>query len=146
VMGLDRDDARYKKVVVHEDGDHVYEEHIVENTNLEYRQMIYKITQFVWFLFGLLEALIGFRIVLKLIGANPGNWFTAFVYQSTDIFLWPFQNIIANPSIQGFVLEITSFIAMLVYALVAWAIVRLIWLVFYHRDTRRVTTYDREEL
>lgn len=145
-MGSKRDDARYKRVVVRQDGDTVHEEHIVEDTNLEYRQAIYKVTQLVWLLFGLLEALIGFRIVLKLIGANPANWFTALVYQLTDIFLWPFYNIIVDPSVQGFVLEISSFIGMLVYALVGWAVVRLIWLFFYHRDTRRVTTYDREEL
>lgn len=145
-MSLDRDKARYKRVVVRQDGDHVHEEHIVEDVNLEYRQTIYKITQFIWLLFGILEAMIGFRIALKLIGANPANWFTAFVYQLTDIFLWPFQSIIANPSVQGLVLEISSFIAMLVYALVGWVVVRLIWLVFYHRDTRHVTTYDRDEV
>lgn len=145
-MGMDRNEARYKRVVVREDGDHIHEEHVVEDPNLEYRQMIYKITQLVWLLFGILEALIGFRIVLKLIGANPANWFAAFVYQLTDIFLWPFQNIIVNPSVQGLVLEVTSFIAMLVYAFIGWAVVRLIWLVFYHRDTRRVTTYDRDEI
>ena len=145
-MGLDRDKARYKRVVVRQDGDHVHEEHIVEDVDLEYRQTIYKITQLIWLLFGILEAMIGFRIALKLIGANPANWFTAFVYQLTDIFLWPFQSIIANPSVQGLVLEISSFIAMLVYALVGWVVVRLIWLVFYHRDTRRVTTYDRDEV
>lgn len=145
-MAIDRDGARYKRVVVREDGDHIHEEHVVEDTNLEYRQTIYKITQLVWLLFGILEALIGFRIVLKLIGANPANWFAAFVYQLTDIFLWPFQNLIVNPSVQGLVLEVTSFIAMLVYAFVGWAVVRLIWLVFYHRDTRRVTTYDRDEI
>ena len=145
-MSLDRDKARYKRVVVRQDGDHVHEEHIVEDVDLEYRQTIYKITQLVWLLFGILEAMIGFRIALKLIGANPANWFTAFVYQLTDIFLWPFQNIIMNPSVQGLVLEISSFIAMLVYALVGWVVVRLIWLVFYHRDTRHVTTYDRDEI
>jgi uncharacterized protein YggT (Ycf19 family) len=145
-MSLDRDKARYKRVVVRQDGDHVHEEHIVEDVNLEYRQTIYKITQLVWLLFGILEAMIGFRIALKLIGANPANWFTAFVYQLTDIFLWPFQSIIANPSVQGLVLEISSFIAMLVYALIGWVVVRLIWLVFYHRDTRHVTTYDRDKI
>lgn len=145
-MSLDPDDvSRHKRVVVHQEGEHVHEEHIVQDTNLEYRQMIYKVTQFIWLLFGLLEALIGMRIVLKLVGANPASWFTVFVYQLTDIFLWPFQDIVANPSVQGLVLEITSFIAMLVYALLAWAIVRLVWLVLYHRDTRRVTTYDRDE-
>jgi hypothetical protein len=145
-MGWNRDDARYKRVVVREDGDHVHEEHIVEDVNLEYRQAIYKATQLIWLFFGILEASIGFRIVLKLIAANPASWFTAFVYQLTDIFLWPFQNIVVNPSFQGFVLEITSFIGMLVYALVGWTIVRLIWLVFYQRTTRHVTTYDRDHL
>ena len=145
-MGLNRDEARYKRVVVRQEGDHVHEEHIVEDANLEYRQIIYKVTQLIWLFFGILEALIGFRIVLRLIGANPANWFTAFVYQLTDIFLWPFQNIIANPSVQGFVLEISSFIAMLVYALIAWAIVRLSWLLLYHRGASRVTTYDRDEI
>ena len=145
-MGLNRDEARYKKVVVRQDGDHVHEEHIVEDANLEYRQIIYKVTQLIWLFFGILEALIGFRIFLRLIAANPGNWFTAFVYQLTDIFLWPFQNIIVNPSVQGFVLEISSFIAMLVYALVGWTVVRLIWVIFYHRATVYVTTYDRDEI
>ena len=145
-MSINREEARYKRVVVQQDGDHVHEEHIVEDTNLEYRQAIYKVTQLVWLFFGILEALIGFRIFLKLIAANPGSWFTAFVYQVTDIFLWPFQNIVVNPSVQGLVLEVTSFIAMLVYALVSWAVVRLIWLVFYRRETRQVTTYDRDEI
>jgi uncharacterized protein YggT (Ycf19 family) len=142
-MSPDRDEARYKRVVVRQDGDHVHEEHIVRDANLENRQFVYKFTQLLWLMFGLLEALIGFRIFLKLIAANPANWFTAFVYQLTDIFLWPFQGITANPSLQGFVLEISSFIAMLVYALVAWALVRLSWLLLYHRAASRVTTYDR---
>ena len=146
-MSLNRDEiARHKRVVVRQEGDHIHEEHIVEDANLEYRQIIYKITQLIWLFFGILEALIGFRIFLRLIAANPGNWFTALVYQLTDIFLWPFQNITVNPSFQGFVLEISSFIAMLVYALVGWTVVRLIWLVFYHRATSRMTTYDRDEL
>jgi len=146
-MSLNRDEiSRHKRVVVRQEGDHVHEEHVVVDSNLENRQIVYKLTQLIWLLFGILEALIGFRIILKLIAANPGSWFTVFVYQLTDIFLWPFQNIIANPSFQGFVLEISSFIAMLVYALVAWALVRLSWLLLYHRASSRVTTYDRDEI
>jgi hypothetical protein len=136
----------HERVVVRQEGDRVYEEHVVEDSNLENRQMVSKIAQLVWLLFGLLEALIGFRIVLKLIAANPNSWFTSFVYQLTNIFLWPFQNIVTNPSFQNSVIEITSMIAILVYAFIAWAIVRLIWLVFYRRSTSRVTTYDREEV
>lgn len=136
---------RRKKVVVQHEGDHVHEEHITEDTNLENREFVYKIAQFVWLLFGMLEALIGFRIFLKLIGANPGNWFAAFVYRLSDAFVWPFQNLTVNPSYQGLVLEISSFIALLVYALIGWAVVRVIWLLFYHRASTHVTTYDRDE-
>ena len=134
-----------KKVVVEQHGDSVHEEHVVRDLNLEYRETVYKITQLVWLFFGGLEALIGMRVILMLIGANPGSGFTAFVYQLTQLFLWPFQSIIANPTIQNFTLEMTSIIAMLVYAFIGWIFVRLIWVVFHHTPTTRVTTYDREK-
>lgn len=144
-MTLDRDQiARRKRVVVQQDGNYVHEEHIVQDVNLEYREAVYKVSQFIWLLFGGLEALIGIRVILLLIGANPANWFTAFVYQLSELFLWPFRNLVANPAFQNHVLEITSIIAMIVYPLIGWAIVRLIWVLFYRAPTSQVTTYDRE--
>lgn len=144
-MTLDRDQIdRRKRVVVHQSGDHIHEERVVQNVNLQYRETLYKISQFIWLLLGGLEGLIGIRVILRLIGANPGSWFTAFVYQLSDVFLWPFRNIVANPVFQNLVLEVTSLIAMLVYALVGWAMVRLIWVLFYRAPTSQVTTYDRE--
>lgn len=144
-MTLDRDQIdRHKRVVVHQDGDHVHEEHVVHNVNLEYREALYKVSQFIWLLFGGIEALIGLRVILMLIGANPANTFTAFVYQLSALFVWPFQNIVANPAFQNLVLEITSIIAMIVYALIGWAIVRLIWVLFYRTPTSQVTTYHRD--
>ena len=144
-MTLDRDQIdRRKKVVVQQSGDQIYEEHVVQNVNLEYREAIYKVTQFVWLLFGALEALIGIRVILMLIGANPGNPFTILVYQLSDLFLWPFRNIVANPAFQNHVFEIPSIIAMIVYPLIGWAIVRLIWVIFYRSPTSEVTTYHKE--
>ena len=136
---------RRKKVVVQQHGDHVHEEHVIENVNLEYRESVYKVSQVIWLLFGGLEALIGIRVILLLIGANPANGFTAFIYQVTQLFLWPFQNLIANPSFQNMTLEVTSIIAMIVYALLGWIIVRMIWVVFYRSPTSEVTTYDRQQ-
>ena len=136
---------RRKKVVVQQHGDHVHEEHVVENVNLEYRESVYKVSQIIWLLFGGLEALIGIRVILLLIGANPANGFTAFIYQLTQLFLWPFQNLIANPTFQNMTLEVTSVIAMIVYALLGWIIVRMIWVVFYRAPTSEVTTYDRQQ-
>ena len=135
---------RRKSVVVQQHGDHVHEQQVVENVNLEYRETIYKISQLIWLLFGGLEALLGIRVILMLIGANPGNWFTAFVYQLSELFLWPFQNLIANPTFQNMTLEVTSIIAMIVYAMLGWIIVRLIWVIFYRAPTSQITTYDRQ--
>lgn len=144
-MTLDRDQIdRRERVVVHQDGDHVHEERVVHNVNLEYREALYKVSQFIWLLFGGIEALIGVRVILKLIGANPGNVFTAFVYQLSELFLWPFRNIVANPAFENYVLEITSIIAMIVYPLIGWAIVRLIWVLFYRTPASQVTTYHRD--
>jgi len=144
-MTLDRDQIdQREQVVVRQSGDHVHEEHVVQNVNLEYREAIYKVTQFIWLLFGALEALIGIRVILKLIGANPANAFTALVYQLSELFLWPFRNLIVNPAFGNSVLEITSLIAMIVYPLIGWAIVRLIWVLFYRAPTSQVTTYHRE--
>ena len=135
---------RHKKEVVQQHGDHVHEEHVVENVNLEYRESVYKVSQIIWLLFGGLEALIGIRVILMLIGANPATPFTAFVYQLSELFLWPFRNIVANPAFGSSVLEITSFIAMIVYPLIGWAIARLIWVLFYRSPSSSVTTYHRE--
>ena len=144
-MTLDRDQiAQREKVVVHQSGDHVHEERVVQNVNLEHREAIYRVSQFIWLLFGGLEALIGLRVILMLIGANPASAFVAFVYQLSALFLWPFQNIIANPTFQNYTLEITSIIAMIVYPIIGWAIVRLIWVLFYRAPTSQVTTYHRE--
>jgi uncharacterized protein YggT (Ycf19 family) len=145
-MTLDRDQIdRRKKVVVQQHGDHVHEEHVVQDINLEYRESVYKVVQFVWLLFGALEGLIAIRVVLKLIGANPNSWFAALVYQLSDLFLWPFQNLTLNPAFGNFVFELTSLIALLVYALIGWGLARLIWVIFYRRPTTHVTTYDRED-
>jgi uncharacterized protein YggT (Ycf19 family) len=144
-MTLDKDQIdRSKRVVVHQSGDHVHEEHVVHNANLEYREALSKVSQFIWLIFVGIEALIGIRVILMLIGANPANTFTAFVYQLSELFLWPFRNIVANPAFQNNVLEITSIIAMIVYPLIGWAIVRLIWVLFDRAPTSEVTTYHRD--
>jgi len=97
----------------------------------EQRIFTFKATQLVWLLFGVLEALIALRIVLKLFGANPASPVAAFLYGFTDLFLWPFAGLLGTPQAAGMVLELSSVIAMLVYALIAWALERLVWVLFY---------------
>lgn len=97
----------------------------------EDRVLTFKATQLVWLMFGILEALIALRIGLKLIAANPASLIVSMIYGFTDLFLFPFQGMTIAPSYNGMVLEIPSLIAMVIYALIAWAIERIIWVVFY---------------
>jgi hypothetical protein len=97
----------------------------------EQRIFSFKATQLIWLALGLIESLIAMRIVLKLIGANPESLFAVFIYNVSNIFLFPFAGLVENPTTGNMVLELTSIIAMLVYALLFWALERIVWLVFY---------------
>jgi hypothetical protein len=89
-----------------------------------------RLTQFIYLLTTVLEVLLSIRFVLKLIAANPSAGFAQFIYGMTDVFLVPFTGLTATPSAAGAVLEIPTIIAMIVYAFLAWGIVRIIWILF----------------
>jgi hypothetical protein len=97
----------------------------------EQRIFTFKATQLIWLLLGILEALIALRIGLRLIGANPASPIVVLIYGFTALFLFPFTGLVSSPAVGNMVLEISSMFAMLVYALVAWAVERLVWLIFY---------------
>jgi hypothetical protein len=122
---------RYERVNVHSQGGDQQQERIVVDKTAESEHLAYRVSSFIWLLFGVLEGLLGVRVFLKLIGANPGAVFARFIYDLTDIFLWPFAGLASSPSAHGLVLEISTIIAMLVYALIGWAIVKLTWLILY---------------
>lgn len=95
------------------------------------RIFTFKVTELIWLLFGILEAAILLRIGLKLIGANAGSPIVALIYGFTQLFLFPFTGMVSSPTAGNMELEISSLFAMLIYALVAWVIERIVWLVFY---------------
>jgi uncharacterized protein YggT (Ycf19 family) len=87
-----------------------------------------RLTQLVYWVFGLIEGLIVIRLVLKSLGANPAAGFSQFIYGITAPLVAPFVGLFNNPSYQGSVLELSSIIALIVYALAAWLIARLVWI------------------
>jgi hypothetical protein len=97
----------------------------------EQRIFTFKATELVWLMFGILEALIALRIGLKLIGANPGSPIVDLIYGFTQLFLFPFTGMVGSPTAGNMELELSSMFAMLIYGLVAWALERIIWLIFY---------------
>ncbi|PKN93068.1 MAG: hypothetical protein CVU44_11595 [Chloroflexi bacterium HGW-Chloroflexi-6] len=97
----------------------------------EQRIFTFKATQLIWLLFGILEALIALRIGLMMVGANPDSPIVALIYGFTGLFLFPFSGLIGSPSAGNMVLELSSLFAMLIYGLIAWALERIVWLLFY---------------
>jgi len=122
---------KYEATRVHSHGDHKHVERVMVDKSAQAARTAYRISAFIWLMFGILISSIGLRVILKLIGANPSNFFAQLVYSFTDIFLWPFWGLTGTPSANGMVLEIPSIIAMVVYAIIAWAIAKLTWLLFY---------------
>ena len=92
------------------------------------RIMASRVIQLVYLIFGLIEGLILIRFVLKALGANASAGFAQFIYGVTAPLVAPFYGLFGNPAAQGSVLEVHSIVALIVYALLAWLIVRLTWI------------------
>ncbi len=133
-----------EKIVVDQTGGVEHRERVVQDTAGASRMAAYRISQVIWLLFGILDGLIALRIILKFIAANPANPFAYFIYSFTEIFLWPFNGLTLTPSFGGMVLEISSLIAMIIYWLIAWVLVKIVWLALYRNSTTVVQTYDSD--
>ena len=89
-----------------------------------------KAQRVVYYVLGVLEVLLAFRLVFKLLGANPASPFVSLIYATTGVFLYPFTGIFPTAATKGLeaqaILEPTTIIAMIVYGIIAWGIVKLI--------------------
>lgn len=87
---------------------------------------LYRGTQIVWYILGIVEILLAFRLVLKLLGANAGAGFTNFIYTVTTPFASPFVSVFRTTKAQGSTFEWTTILAMFVYFVIAWGIIKLL--------------------
>jgi uncharacterized protein YggT (Ycf19 family) len=94
------------------------------------RYNLAKTTDIIWLITGVLDSVFMIRVLLKLIGANPQAGFAQFVYNMSAVFLAPFNGLTETPTANGSALELSTLIAMLVYVLAAWGVVRFLWVVF----------------
>ena len=97
----------------------------------EGRVTTFKVTQLIWLLVGLLEGVLGLRFIFKLIGVNAANAFASLLYTVTDFFVAPFASLTGAPAAGGMVLEVSTLIAMIVYALIGWVLARIAYVLFY---------------
>ena len=83
----------------------------------------------IWYVAGLLEALLALRFILALLGANPANAFASLVYGISYPFVAPFFSLFSYNFHYGVSrFESYTLVAMVIYAIIAYAITRLITL------------------
>lgn len=89
-----------------------------------------KFEYILYYLLGALEILLVFRLILKLMGAGSTSGFVRVIYSLSDIFIMPFEGIFRRGVADGLetaaVFEPATVVAMIVYALIVWGIVKLI--------------------
>jgi len=86
---------------------------------------LYRGVQVVWYALYLIEGLLMTRFLLKFLSANPNAAFTELIYALSSIFTWPFEAVFLNTAMSNSVIEWTTVLAMVVYWLIATAIVKL---------------------
>jgi hypothetical protein len=98
--------------------DHVYERQVAYGPS-----PLGMLTRLIVFLFGLIELLIGARIILLLFAARESNDLVQTIYNISEIFVAPFRGILRIDEVQAGVaaLDVGAIVA-----LVGWVIIELI--------------------
>ncbi len=99
---------------------------IMDSSNSPTTKPLYRGTQIVWYILGVIEVLLAFRFILKLLGANPAASFTSFIYGITYIFATPFLSVFRITYVEGSIFEWTTILAMVVYWIIATGIIKLL--------------------
>lgn len=102
---------------------------LIEQTKVEASNS-QKTEYLVYYFFGALEALLAFRLVFKLAGASLASGFVKMIYAISGLFIMPFEGIFRKGFMPGVetasVLEPATLVALAVYAIMAWGIVKLV--------------------
>jgi len=93
------------------------------------KKAIFRLYQVIWYILGVAEVLLVSRILLKLIGANLSSGFTSFIYSASAPLVSPFRGVLGETTSQESVIEWSTIIAMAVYAVVAFGLVKLFQLI-----------------
>jgi uncharacterized protein YggT (Ycf19 family) len=137
-------DRREETVVTAQPG-YTTTEQSVRDVAAERRMTLYQITRLIWSILGLLEIMLGLRFLLKLIGANGASGFGTFVYGVTAIFVNPFAGLVSTWNSGASILELNTLVAMAIYALFFWGVVRVLAMVMERSGNRTVTRSTREQ-
>jgi len=89
----------------------------------------------VYYIVGVIVALLILRVIFLLLGANQGNAFVDALYGISGFFAAPFYGIFSyQPAYGKSVLEVSSLVAIVIYVLIGWLVARLFTLGSSHPE------------
>lgn len=94
------------------------------------KKTIFRFNQIIWYILGLVEVLLIFRVVLKMLGANSSIGFTSLIYSITTPLAASFSGILGESITGTSTLEWSTIIAGIVYLCIAWGLVYLLELIY----------------
>ena len=87
---------------------------------------VWRTQRIIYYVFGVVEAFIAIRFILKLLGANPASTFTQIIYNISWVFVFPFNNVVPSFTAGSTVFEWFSLIALVVYVLISAGLAKLV--------------------
>ncbi|HEX8182921.1 MAG TPA: hypothetical protein VF575_04965 [Candidatus Saccharimonadales bacterium] len=109
-----------------QDGNTVQQTRRVENpvASNDYKKNV--ASRVVWYIAGVILALLALRFLLALLGANAASGFVSFIYSITKPLVSPFFGVFGyDPAAGVSRFETYTLLAMVIYALVAYGIAKL---------------------
>jgi hypothetical protein len=93
------------------------------------KKRIFRINQIIWYVLGVVEIVLAFRIVLKAIAADQSSGFTSLIYSLTGPLALPFRGIVGESVSGSSLIEWSSVFALVVYLVIAGGLVYLLDLI-----------------
>jgi hypothetical protein len=115
------------------------EEQIFEDPKLARVNILDRTARILYFIVGLIEVLLLLRFLFRLLGAgNTG--FVNMIYNFTSPLIIPLDGIFNDQSLSRMnVLEVSTLLAMVVWALIGWGLVKLLYVVLEPSASTRST-------
>lgn len=91
------------------------------------KKAIFRVYQVIWYVLGVIEVLLLFRMIFKALDANAASGFVSLIYAASNPLAMPFAGMFKQ-DLQGVQIGVLL-VAMLVYAIVAYALVKIFQLI-----------------
>ena len=104
-------------------------------TEVQRARVLARISQVMDYVFYLIYGIIGLEILFDLLGARKANPIREFIDTLATPLLWPFHSLVPDPALGRFQFRPSYLIALVMYALLHWAINGLLRLMAQRKTT-----------